>query len=348
MPKAVTPGTYDWASNKGDFPLNIIDTTFNDLEVGQSSTHRNLSIFPLIQSVERIRAYLTLDEALIDGSATVSEVSEGGSVPELLLRNTGDQPVLLLDGEELVGAKQNRILNLTILAPASQTINIPVSCVEQGRWAYRESFFRSEGRVHFSRGRAAKAASVSQSMRARRSRHSDQSEIWADISSKSASMGVHSETDAMSDIYQNRAKEIDDYCSAFSVQSNQVGAIFYIGGKVAGMDLLETQDVFSRLLPKLVRSYALDAIEEEPASSEKPAKQDAGDFLFQISNASQEEYAAVGLGTDCRLNGANITGGALVLEKRVIHLVAFPTVRTKETRQQLGRMTRASHRRRLH
>jgi hypothetical protein len=45
-------------------------------------------------------------------------VSEGGSVPHLLFINDAMRPVLLLDGEELVGAKQNRVLNLTVLAAA--------------------------------------------------------------------------------------------------------------------------------------------------------------------------------------------------------------------------------------
>jgi hypothetical protein len=39
-------------------------------------------------------------------------------VPQLLFINDAMRPVLLLDGEELVGAKQNRVLNLTVLAPA--------------------------------------------------------------------------------------------------------------------------------------------------------------------------------------------------------------------------------------
>ena len=45
----------------------------------------------------------------------------------------GTQPVLLLDGDEPVGAKQNRVLNLTILAPPMAEIRIPVVCIEQAR-----------------------------------------------------------------------------------------------------------------------------------------------------------------------------------------------------------------------
>jgi hypothetical protein len=55
--------------------------------------------------------------------------------------------VLILDGEELVGAKQNRIVNTTILVAAGAEIVIPVSCVEQGRWTYKSDAFSSKHRV---------------------------------------------------------------------------------------------------------------------------------------------------------------------------------------------------------
>jgi len=71
------------------------------------------------------------------GWARITEVSDEGQVPELKIVAKGDKAVLLVDGEELVGAKQNRVLNLTILVPAPSTTTIPVSCVESGRWAPR-------------------------------------------------------------------------------------------------------------------------------------------------------------------------------------------------------------------
>ena len=81
--------------------------------------------------------YLLSDEAIGAGSVTVEEVSEGGSVPNLLVSNTGDSRVLFLEGEELKGAKQNRVLNTSVLVAAHSKTPIPVSCVEQGRWRYR-------------------------------------------------------------------------------------------------------------------------------------------------------------------------------------------------------------------
>jgi len=64
-----------------------------------------------------------------------------GSVPDLLVDNRGDVRVLFLEGEELIGAKQNRILNTSVLVPAHSKIKIPVSCVEPGALASPVSVF---------------------------------------------------------------------------------------------------------------------------------------------------------------------------------------------------------------
>jgi hypothetical protein len=66
---------------------------------------------------------------------TIREKGEAGTVPELLVINEADSPVLLLDGEELIGVKQNRTLNTTILLKEHSRTIIPVSCTEAGRWS---------------------------------------------------------------------------------------------------------------------------------------------------------------------------------------------------------------------
>ncbi len=95
-------------------------------------------------------------------------------------------PVLLIDGEELVGAKQNRVLNLTILAAPHSELVIPVSCVEQGRWHEVSAAFCASPRVHFAAGRAAKVASVSDCLAEGQGAVSDQSEVWHHIAAKAA------------------------------------------------------------------------------------------------------------------------------------------------------------------
>ena len=76
---------------------------------------------------------------------TITEISEGGSVPTLKLSNKTGQRVFLMAGEQLIGSKQNRVLNTSLLVEADAEIPIPVSCVEQGRWSYRSEKFTSHG-----------------------------------------------------------------------------------------------------------------------------------------------------------------------------------------------------------
>ena len=108
-------------------------TVFPEIRVGQGIRHEALSVFPLLTDTDSSLEYLLSDEALGNDLIAVTEVSEAGSVPDLLVENKGDTRVLFLEGEELVGAKQNRMLNTTILVAARSKTRIPVSCVEQGR-----------------------------------------------------------------------------------------------------------------------------------------------------------------------------------------------------------------------
>ena len=109
-------------------------------QLDEPTVHRGITVVPLYPRRDPEAAYATLADGLRRG-LRVTETGPDGTVPELVVENPLDERVLLYDGEELVGAKQNRILNLTVLvAPQSRT-PIPVSCVEVGRWRMRSSAF---------------------------------------------------------------------------------------------------------------------------------------------------------------------------------------------------------------
>jgi len=118
---------------------------FPQIRVGEPIRHESLAVFPLFAPPSNEVDYQLSHEALGAEVVTVKEVSEAGSVPDLLVENKGDVRVLFLEGEELVGAKQNRILNTSVLVAAQSTTKIPVSCVEQGRWRFHSSKFASGG-----------------------------------------------------------------------------------------------------------------------------------------------------------------------------------------------------------
>jgi len=147
--------------------VRIVDAV-RGVECRPAMAFQNLALAPLVADRDREAGYVVLDDALARGWVTVSEVGEGGHVPELKVVNRGDVAVLLLDGEELVGAKQNRVLNLTILVPPQHTTIIPVSCVESGRWRHVSHQFGAASRTQFAEGRAAKMHQVAIALEAMR------------------------------------------------------------------------------------------------------------------------------------------------------------------------------------
>src|SRR5215210_4593831 len=235
----------------------VISHTLAAVTLGTPVTHDSITMFPLIgpSPIEREPSYLTLDEALALGVTEITEVSEQGSVPELRVTNKAATPVLILDGEELGGAKQNRVVNLTILVPAHAELTIPVSCVESGRWRARSRAFSATPRTQYAAGRMKRMSQVTASMRMSGDRRSDQSEVWADISEKSARMSAPSPTGAMEEIFSRHSDFTERAVEKLVPVEGQCGALFLINGRVVGFDLFDRTITLRRLLPKLVRAW---------------------------------------------------------------------------------------------
>ena len=90
------------------------------LKVGRRISHENLILFPVMDGHSQTLSYLLLEDALAAGKLRIVEKDEG-TVPELLLFNESAQMVFLMEGEALVGSKQNRTLNTSILAAAQSS-----------------------------------------------------------------------------------------------------------------------------------------------------------------------------------------------------------------------------------
>ncbi|MBN2242583.1 MAG: hypothetical protein JW793_07830 [Acidobacteria bacterium] len=307
--------------------MEWIRDVVKNIRVGEPASYRNLTVFPLFGIDLKGTDYLTLDEALERKCSEVTEVSEGGSVPELKFVNSGSQPVFLLDGEQLIGAKQNRVLNLSILVAGGKVVIIPVSCVEAGRWRHTSAGFSSSESAYFAEGRARKMAQVSNSLHSAGRRDSDQVRVWRDIAEKSSRFGVFSDTSAVRDIYNHAKAGLEDYSRCFSSLAGQSGALFAINGKIVGLDLFDSSETLKKLFPKLLHGYGLDAIDrgagDRPGEEAACTPQDVAAFLESIVEAGKEEFDAVGEGKDVRLSGKNLTGAALVVDDRVVHLGAF-------------------------
>jgi hypothetical protein len=303
--------------------MRSITDELADITIGDPAHFGSLTVFPLFRGAPiQDPGYVLLDDAIAQGAARVTEL-HGGSVPELQFDNCGEKPVLVLDGEELTGAKQNRTVNLTILAPANQAIVIPVSCVEAGRWHMQSDEFRPAGHVMYALARASRAAQVTASMASSGTRRSDQAAVWEEIAAKSQRLGTPSPTQAMSAMYEDRTVPIEAYLRAFAWTEKQSGVLFAIGSNTLGLDLLDAPDAMRKLLPKLLRSYALDAI--EALRSEPAGKETAVDFLARLADSRAMSEPAVGLGKDVRLTADGVSGAALWYHNRYVHICGFTT-----------------------
>jgi hypothetical protein len=328
---------------------NIITEYIGGLKLGRKQSYKNMTIFALLSDYNANSDYLTLDEALSGNLIDVVEKDEDGTVPELKVINKSDRMVLILDGEELVGAKQNRIVNTTVLIAGNTTTVIPVSCVEQGRWSYKSEKFSSEKRIMSPGLRSKKADQVKYSLKSRGNFSSDQSAIWNDISGLASDLNAESPSMAMSEIYRKEAPTIGKYAEHFDLIESQVGAVFMINGKVAGMDCFGKPETFSKVFEKLVESYALDAIDslgKNMDKAEKGTKSEAGKFIEASSDCRVEVHQSVGLGTDCRLDSDHSTGFALAHDKQVMHMSLFAKAAENNRQNPGSRMIRFSHRRR--
>jgi len=325
----------------------IIQNYLNGAKIGRKQSHRNLAIFPLLSGYATGLDYITLDEALAEELIEVVEVSEEGTVPELKVVNKSGCMVLILDGEELVGAKQNRIVNTTILIQGKSTTVIPVSCVEQGRWSDVSPRFESKERLMSSQLRAMKAEQVHRSIKNSDDFYSDQAAIWKEISSKARRMEAESPTMSMSEIYEKKRAALNDYIRHFRLAEMQAGAVFLINGRVVGLDSFGKPETFAKVFRKLVESYALDAIDWfEEGSTRKASKSEVTKFLLGASAARVENRSSVGLGTDLRLESNKLTGFALALEEQILHLSVFARSNGHRENTYRSRMQRFSSRRR--
>jgi len=301
---------------------------FEGVATGAAVTHRKLAMLPLLGEDRPGPAYVLLNDALAAGLASVGEVSEGGSVPELLLDNRSDKPLLAVDGQELVGARQNRILNLSLLLPAGKETEVPVSCVEQGRWRYESREFRGSRNMVFASAKMSKSQHVTQSLREEGTRHSDQGDVWNHVAGKMRSMKVSSPTMAMDEVFADFDTDLEAFSRALQPVAGQRGALFLVDGQLAGLELFDRASTFASLHGSLTRSYAMDALEKERdallGEATKATGPSADAFLSLLRGSEAEAWPSVGLGEDWRASTDTLVLAALVVDGLALHASAFP------------------------
>ena len=304
---------------------NILNQTRSRIQLEKAVAYENLCIFPIMGDTDTELEYLSMKTALDKQKMEIQEVSESGTVPTLKVINHSELPVLIIDGEELAGAKQNRIVNTSILVPARKEILIPVSCTEQGRWNYKSKKFSDSGVVMAARIRSSSSYRVSASLKEERGFVAGQGEVWQDVAALHQRSGTYSRTQAMKDAFELKQKQITGYLKAFPLQKGQKGIIVFMNGQLTGMDYLSRSSAYADIHEKLLKSHVIEAIADtKPGRSGEELTEVATAFLDRQLKAPATERPSVGLGKDYRLEGSEDASAILAYSNQIIHWTAYP------------------------
>jgi ARG/rhodanese/phosphatase superfamily protein len=292
------------------------------LELGDPDLAGPLAVFPLF-GPEPVLDYISFAEGREQG-VVIKEVESSAAVNDLVVWNPTDVPILLFEGEEVLGAQQNRTFDVTVLVPASERLRVPVSCVEAGRWDHsrHEDAFAPAPQAAYPELRRAKSRQVRERVAAGGEARADQQAVWHHLRLKSALHEAQAPTGAMNDIYEAKRGRLLEFSGGIHRREGQVGALVAIGGKFAVLDYVSRPKVFSALHGALVQGYALDALEGEEAPP--PSADEARGFISLLTGAEPSERDGIGLGREIRFAQDGLAGSGLVAGSELIQLTVFP------------------------
>jgi len=300
-------------------PRNEIADLISRVRVGRPYTTRNLTIFPLTLSPPWSRLdYKTLGESLSRGYIEILE-EKSPDVRHVLVRNNSRHHVFLMAGEALGGGKQNRLISEDVLLrPHGRVVRVPVYCIEKGRW--------SPGRDKFSSG----AFMAPTPMRKLAREKVSQRALWDAVSGVLEESGTRSENEDLGAVYKNEevAAKIAHYRREIGIPFREtVGCVVVVNGRIVGSDIFGSPELLRKLWPKLLDSYAVDAITRHGRSRRWPAPPPEGEvrrFLDRVFRASFRERSARDIGRIVEIAGGGIEGEGLIFRRDVVHVHLNP------------------------
>ncbi|MGZ4790363.1 MAG: ARPP-1 family domain-containing protein [Ilumatobacteraceae bacterium] len=306
------------------------------IAVGEPVVRGALALFPLTTTQGPAPEYLPGPVAEAVKAFVVQERDGGATVPELVVQNLGGAPVLLIEGETLLGSKQNRTLNLSVLCAPATSTTIPVSCVEAGRWGAPQASRRSP-RHSPQAMRRAKVASTLDAAAQGAGARSDQGRVWADVDEYASAFAAPSATSSLEDVFDVAEPQTRLLIDDLEPGVDQQGVLVAIGGEVRGVDLFDKPSTLSAYWSGLLAGYALDAVGRSDKGPELAA---AADFADRIGAAAVVAFDAPGLGEAGRLVGPGVFGAQKSWAGTVVHLAAFVDDETTRSTRPILRTSR--------
>jgi hypothetical protein len=304
-----------------------------DVKLSGAQTFEKLTVFRLVAAGADDLPCDLLTDAMSAGTLTIGEVGQG-TVPALVATNTDERAVLVLDGEQLIGSRQNRMTNRSILLPGHSQTEFPVFCMEQGRWHFTSAQMapapqhspvklRRHARVAEARRADAGMPAAPETLRA------EQGAYWHDVADTLKSVGGDSATGSLHAAYEANLGRIAEFVAAFGSERDQVGLLAFAGDAALGLDILGAPRLYARVHERLLRGYVLDALEhaakQRGTEATAPDAAAAQRYLDIVRDAPRHGAPTTGTGTYHVLSGTVVGGELLDDSRRLTHLSAFPT-----------------------
>ncbi|MDH4178954.1 MAG: hypothetical protein OEV33_00470 [Armatimonadota bacterium] len=294
---------------------DAIDAYASRLQVGPPERYANLALYPVFADGVIVPDLgLTLDEAIERGLLEIAELKPA-EVNRVRLVNRADEPVFIMGGEMLLGAKQDRIAGDDLVVPPGAELVIPVYCVEQGRWVAKTDAFSSAG------------ALVGSELRKARQR-ADQGAVWSEVAAEQSRLNAPSETGALRSVresaeVQDKMRPYTRALGDFARDHGKArGVVACVGSEIIAADLFGSRTVFRTLWPKLLESYVIDAF-DHPGREQTLDSVRIRRWLDGITRAEKTRKPTPGAGTLYELHGGGIIGSALAYQEGVIHMELF-------------------------
>ena len=306
--------------------VNAIKDSLSSIEFLPVQNYENITVLGFKTSNLNDFDFLTLKKGLRMGLVELNEENPGGVADTIKVENNAVTPLLILEGEVLIGAKQDRIANTSLLIPPHLETLIPVSCVEANRWEYQTNNFNDSTNYAPSNLRGARTETVNVSLKKEGAYKSNQGLVWDVINQTQNNLNVESSTNALKDVYTSKAETLNEYYESFPYTRKQNGSIILINNEVKGLELLYNNHLYKEFHERIIKSYIVDALQESKTSN--PENEDyaynlAEDFRDNISSSKYETFKSAGCGEDSRLDNTDSMGSALIYKNELIHAVFF-------------------------
>lgn len=272
---------------------------------------------PVLSNQNKRADFITIDK----DNTSEFLLHETERVNSLLVENLSNKPLLILNGEIFEGAKQDRVANETVLIPNKSSIEIKVSCVEQGRWSYNTKMF-SRGKDMFNyHSKGVKDLHIASGLFTRAG--SVQDRVWKSIHDKQTRMGVSSSTGSVKDTYKRFEETLSSISKEVHEKDNQIGLLVMIPRKYIGLDLFLNNKTFRKYKERLYRSHIIELLDNQRPNPRYPEKE-INSFMLKLMYG-KEVINKKKLGEEYNIydQASQIASKALVFKNDLIHLTAI-------------------------